>query len=206
MDEDKFGEVTRWGTLSDVLTGLEAGKKAGLEIKINTVALKGFNDNEFDTLIRWCGEQHYDLTLIETMPMGQIDHERVDQYIPLSLVKKNLEQNWTLDEVDYSTGGPARYVKIRETGKRLGFITPLSHNFCEGCNRVRLTCTGKLFMCLGQDDWADLRTPIRSDTTERSIMAAIDDAIFRKPKGHDFIINRDSTSGVVDRHMSVTGG
>ena len=160
----------------------------------------------FCTTEEWCGKQGFDLTFIETMPMGEIDQQRTDQYLPLTLVREKLEQSWTLDEIDYKTGGPARYVVIKETGKRLGFITPLSHNFCEECNRVRLTCTGKLYMCLGQDDWADLKTPLRKDSTDKSIMCAIDEAIGRKPKGHDFIIDRTQTGAAVERHMSVTGG
>jgi len=203
---EKFTSVTRWGKLADVLEGLEEAKKVGLEIKINAVALKGFNEDELDQMVEWCGKQGFDLTFIETMPMGEIDQQRTDQYLPLTLVREKLEQSWTLDEIDYKTGGPARYVVIKETGKRLGFITPLSHNFCEECNRVRLTCTGKLYMCLGQDDWADLKTPLRKDSTDKSIMCAIDEAIGRKPKGHDFIIDRTQTGAAVERHMSVTGG
>ena len=153
--EDKFTKITRWGTLEEVMGGLSEAKRVGLKIKINTVALKGFNEDEFDSLISWCGEQGFDLTFIETMPMGEIEQNRVDQYIPLTLVRENIEKNWKLDEISYRTGGPARYVKVRETGQRLGFITPLSHNFCEDCNRVRITCTGQLYMCLGQDDRAD---------------------------------------------------
>ena len=206
LREERFASVTRWGKLSDVLQGLEEAKKVGLEIKINAVALKGFNEDELDNMLEWCGKQGFDLTFIETMPMGEIDQQRTDQYLPLTLVREKLARTWTLDEIDYKTGGPARYVFIRETGKRLGFITPLSHNFCEGCNRVRLTCTGKLYMCLGQDDWADLKAPIRQDQTDKTIMSAIDEAIGRKPKGHDFIIDRTQTGPAVERHMSVTGG
>ena len=169
---EKFTSVTRWGKLADVLEGLEEAKKVGLEIKINAVALKGFNEDELDQMVEWCGKQGFDLTFIETMPMGEIDQQRTDQYLPLTLVREKLEQSWTLDEIDYKTGGPARYVVIKETGKRLGFITPLSHNFCEDCNRVRLTCTGKLYMCLGQDDWADLKAPLRDDSTDKSITSA----------------------------------
>ena len=206
LNENKFESVTRWGKLSDVLEGLEAAKQVGLEIKINAVALKGFNENEIDHMVSWCGEQGFDLTFIETMPMGEIEHNRIDQYLPLNLVRERLEENWTLDDVDYKSGGPAKYVNVRETGRKLGFITPLSHNFCEDCNRVRLTCTGKLYMCLGQDDWADLKTPLRQDPTGEAIMAAIDEAIGRKPKGHDFVIDRTHTAPAVERHMSVTGG
>ena len=204
--EDKFTKITRWGTLEEVMGGLSEAKRVGLKIKINTVALKGFNEDEFDSLISWCGEQGFDLTFIETMPMGEIEQNRVDQYIPLTLVRENIEKNWKLDEISYRTGGPARYVKVRETGQRLGFITPLSHNFCEDCNRVRITCTGELYMCLGQDDRADLRTPLRKDSSNISVLSAIDEAIGRKPKGHDFIIERGVSQPAVERHMSVTGG
>ena len=203
---EKFTKITRWGTLEEVMSGLSEAKRVGLKIKINTVALKGFNEDEFDSLISWCGEQGFDLTFIETMPMGEIEQNRVDQYIPLTLVRENIEKNWKLDEISYRTGGPARYVKVRETGQRLGFITPLSHNFCEDCNRVRITCTGQLYMCLGQDDRADLRTPLRKDSSNNSVLSAIDEAIGRKPKGHDFIIERGVSKPAVERHMSVTGG
>ncbi len=204
--KEKFTEITRWGTLEEVMRGLSEAKRVGLKIKINTVALKGFNEDEFDSLISWCGEQGFDLTFIETMPMGEIEQNRVDQYIPLTLVRENIEKKWKLDEISYRTGGPARYVKVRETGQILGFITPLSHNFCEDCNRVRITCTGELYMCLGQDDRADLRTPLRKDSSNRSVLSAIDEAIGRKPKGHDFIIERGVSKPAVERHMSVTGG
>ena len=171
------------------------------------MALKGVNDDEFDSLIRWCGENGLDLTLIEVMPMGDIGGEdRLDQYLPLSLVRADLARRWTLTETDYRTGGPARYVRVEETGGRLGFITPLTHNFCESCNRVRLTCTGTLYMCLGQDDAADLRAPLRADPTDAALETAIREAILRKPKGHDFIIDRRHTQPAVARHMSVTGG
>jgi len=206
LDPDKFRQATRWGKLDDVLAGIDAAKAAGLEIKINAVALKGLNDTEYDRLIEWCGEQGYDLTLIETMPVGEISMDRVDQYLPLNLVREQLAKRWTLDETDYVTGGPARYSVVRETGKRIGFITPLSHNFCESCNRVRLTCTGTLYMCLGQDDAVDLRTPLRASTDDDLLMDAIDRAIGHKPKGHDFVIDRRNASPAVARHMSVTGG
>ena len=204
--KEKFTKITRWGTLEEVMSGLIEAKRVGLKVKINTVALKGFNEDEFDSLISWCGEQGFDLTFIETMPMGEIEQNRVDQYIPLTLVRENIEKNWKLDEISYRTGGPARYVKVRETGQRLGFITPLSHNFCEDCNRVRITCTGELYMCLGQNDRADLRTPLRKDSSNISVLSAIDEAIGRKPKGHDFIIERGVSKPAVERHMSVTGG
>ena len=206
LDPDKFRAATRWGKLDDVLAGIQAAKAAGLEIKINAVALKGLNDTEYDRLIEWCGAEGFDLTLIETMPVGEIGMDRVDQYLPLSLVREQLAKTWTLQDTDYATGGPARYSVIRETGKRIGFITPMSHNFCESCNRVRLTCTGTLYMCLGQDDAADLRTPLRAGTTDDLLMDAIDVAIGNKPKGHDFVIDRRNAAPAVVRHMSVTGG
>ena len=207
LDAKKFTAITRWGKLDKVQEGLAAAKDAGLAIKINTVALKGVNDDEFDDLIAWCGREGFDLTFIEVMPMGDIGGEaRLDQYLPLSLVRAQLAQRWTLDEIDYRTGGPARYVRVRETGGRLGFITPLTHNFCESCNRVRLTCTGTLYMCLGQDDAADLRAPLRASASDAPLEGAIHEAIARKPKGHDFIIDRRHTGPAVARHMSVTGG
>jgi cyclic pyranopterin phosphate synthase len=207
LDPDKFLAITRWGKFDRVLAGIAAAKAAGIAVKINAVALKGVNDDEFDTLIRWCGEHGHDLTLIEVMPMGELGTEdRLDQYLPLSLVRADLARRWTLTDIDYRTGGPARYMRVGETGGRLGFITPLTHNFCESCNRVRLTCTGTLYMCLGQEDAADLRTPLRADTDDASIDAAIADAIRRKPKGHDFIIDRRHSGPAVQRHMSVTGG
>jgi cyclic pyranopterin phosphate synthase len=206
LDPIKFTRVTRWGKLEQVLDGIAAAKQAGLKIKINAVALKDVNEHEYDDLIRWCGDRGHDLTLIETMPMGDIEGDRTDQYLPLSLVRQRLEQNWTLDESDYRTGGPARYVTVRETGGRLGFITPLTHNFCESCNRVRLTCTGTLYMCLGQNDAADLRAPLRASPEDDLLDDAILEAIGRKPKGHDFIIDRQHRAPAVARHMSVTGG
>jgi GTP 3',8-cyclase len=207
LDPQKFAAITRWGKLDKVQGGLAAAKDAGLGIKINAVALKGVNENEIDDLIVWCGREGFDLTLIEVMPMGEIGGEmRLDQYLPLSLVRARLAQKWMLDEIDYRTGGPARYVRVRETGGRLGFITPLTHNFCESCNRVRLTCTGTLYMCLGQDDAADLRAPLRASASDELLEAAMREAISRKPKGHDFIIDRRHTRPAVARHMSVTGG
>jgi cyclic pyranopterin phosphate synthase len=207
LDPEKFTAITRWGKLDQVLGGIDAAKRAGLAVKINAVALKGVNDNEFDRLIEWCGKQGCDLTLIEVMPMGDIGGEnRIDQYLPLSVVRGQMQRNWTLDETDYQTGGPARYYTVRETGRRIGFITPMTHNFCEGCNRVRLTCTGTLFMCLGQHDSADLRAPLRASESDTQLDAAIDEAIARKPKGHDFIIDRRHAKPAVTRHMSVTGG
>jgi cyclic pyranopterin phosphate synthase len=206
LDPDRFQAITRWGQLQQVYDGLEAAKDAGLKVKINAVALKGVNEHEFDDMITWCGDQGFDLTLIETMPMGEITGDRTDQYLPLSLVRNRLRNRWTLTDIDYQTGGPARYMRIEETGQRLGFITPLTHNFCESCNRVRLTCTGTLYMCLGQDDSADLRTALRNSEDGELLVQAIHEAISRKPKGHDFMIDRRRTTPAVDRHMSVTGG
>jgi len=206
LDNDKFTAITRWGRLEQVREGLAAAKAAGLAIKINTVALRGVNDDEFDRLVRWCGDEGFDITFIEVMPMGEIGETRLDQYMPLSMVRAKLNENWTLTDIDYATGGPARYVRVEETGGRIGFITPLTHNFCETCNRVRLTCTGTLYMCLGQEDAADLRTPLRAGDNGVALMDAIDEAIGRKPKGHDFIIDRRRRSPAVSRHMSVTGG
>jgi cyclic pyranopterin phosphate synthase len=206
LDAPKFAAITRWGKLPAVLDGVMAAKQAGLHVKINTVALKGVNEDEFDGLIEWCGAQKFDLCLIETMPMGEIAEDRTAQYLPLSLVRARLHRRWTLNETDFSTGGPARYVSIAETGQRLGFITPMTHNFCESCNRVRLTCTGTLYMCLGQDDAADLRAPLRASEDDGLLDRAIVEAISRKPKGHDFMIDRRQTRPAVRRHMSVTGG
>jgi cyclic pyranopterin phosphate synthase len=207
LDPEKFLTITRWGKFDKVMDGIFAAKAAGLAVKINAVALKGVNDDEFDRLVAFCGEHGFDLTFIEVMPMGDIGEvSRVDQYLPLSLVRAQLARSWTLDEIDYRTGGPARYVRVRETGGRIGFITPLTHNFCESCNRVRLTCTGTLYMCLGQDDAADLKAPLRASESDERLIAAIREAITRKPKGHDFVIDRRTTAPAVARHMSVTGG
>ena len=207
LDAAKFAAITRWGKLDKVLEGIAAAKRAGLAVKINAVALRGVNDDEFDRLIAWCGEEGFDLTLIEVMPMGEIGADaRLDQYLPLSMVRAGLQRRWTLDETDYRTGGPARYYVVRETAQRLGMITPLTHNFCESCNRVRLTCTGTLFMCLGQEDAADLRAPLRLSESDEPLETAIRAAIDRKPKGHDFVIDRRHNRPAVSRHMSVTGG
>jgi len=206
LDPDRYRAITRWGDLAAVMEGLEAADAAGLAVKINTVALKGANEDEFDDLIRFAHGRGYDLTLIETMPLGEIDSDRTDQYLPLSIVRARLMDRWTLEDIDHRTGGPARYVKVRESGGRLGFITPMTHNFCESCNRVRLTCTGTLFMCLGQEDSVDLRTPLRSSDDDLALHAAIDQAIADKPKGHDFVIDRRTRKPSVSRHMSVTGG
>lgn len=206
LDAERFRAITRRGDLGRVLEGLKAARDAGLSIKINAVALKGVNDQEYDDMIRWCGDEGYDLTLIETMPMGEIDTHRNDQYVPLSEVRRDLEERWSLKDIPLRTGGPARYTEIGETGRKLGFITPLTHNFCEGCNRVRLTCTGMLYMCLGQDDSADLRAALRASEGDEVLEQAIDEAIGRKPKGHDFVIDRENGGPAVSRHMSVTGG
>jgi cyclic pyranopterin phosphate synthase len=206
LDPGRFHAITRWGDLSKVMAGIDAAQNAGLAIKLNVVALKGVNDDEFETLLRWAHERGMDLTFIEVMPLGEIDGQRVDQYLPLSQVRARLMDSFTLDEIDYHTGGPARYVRVRETGGRLGFITPLTHNFCESCNRVRVTCTGTLYMCLGQEDAADLRAPLRASESDGPLMDAIERAIARKPKGHDFIIDRTTRLPAVSRHMNVTGG
>ncbi len=205
LDAAKFRAITRFGDLARVMRGIDAADRAGLKIKINTVALRDVNEDEITSLIEWSHARGFDLTLIETMPMGDIDGDRTDQYLPLSLVRTRLNQRFTLEVVAYRSGGPARYVNVVETGGRLGFITPLTHNFCESCNRVRVTCTGTLYMCLGQEDAADLRAPLRASKSDELLHAAIDEAIARKPKGHDFVIGRDEKPSM-SRHMSVTGG
>ena len=206
LNPRKFTEITRWGDLTKVLDGLEAARSAGLEVKINAVAIKGFNDEELGDMVAWCGREGFDMTIIEVMPMGDIGNEnRLDQYLPVSLVRSQLAKRFTLNDLDYSSGGPARYVEVAETGRKLGFITPLTHNFCESCNRVRLTCTGMLYMCLGQDDNADLSHALREHGVE-GLDEAIREAIGRKPKGHDFIIDRRNSGPAVSRHMNVTGG
>ena len=206
LDRDKFKAITRWGELGKVMAGIRAAQSAGLAIKLNTVALKGVNEDEIPEMIRFAHGEGMDLTLIETMPLGDIDGDRTDQYLPLSLVRARLGETFTLIDLPDRTGGPARYVRIAETGGRLGFITPLTHNFCESCNRVRITCTGTLYMCLGQEDAADLRAPLRASEGNELLSLAIDEAISRKPKGHDFVIDRRSQRPAVSRHMSVTGG
>ena len=206
LDPDKFRAITRWGELAKVLEGVEAAKRAGLAIKINAVALKGVNEDEFTRLVEWAHGEGMDLTFIEVMPLGDVGEVRLDQYLPLSMVRARLAERFTLEDIDYRTGGPARYVRVAETGGRLGFITPLTHNFCETCNRVRITCTGTLFMCLGQEDAADLRSPLRASESYDLVNAAIDAAVLRKPRGHDFIIDRRHQRPAVARHMSVTGG
>ena len=206
LDREKFTKITRWGQLGKVMEGLEAARRAGLAIKINAVALKDVNEHEISSMMEWAHGEGFDLTLIETMPLGEIEEDRTDQYLPLSLVRSRLEEKFTLDPLAYKTGGPARYYEVKQTGGRLGFITPLTHNFCESCNRVRITCTGTLYMCLGQEDAADLRAPLRASESNDALNAAIDEAILRKPKGHDFIIERNAAKPAVGRHMSVTGG
>jgi cyclic pyranopterin phosphate synthase len=206
LDARRFKAITRWGDLAQVMAGLDAAASVGLGIKLNAVALKGVNEDEIDDLVRFAHGRGFDLTLIETMPMGDIDGDRTEQYLPLSIVRARLMDRWTLEEIPFRTGGPARYVHIKETGGRLGFITPMTHNFCESCNRVRLTCTGTLYMCLGQNDAADLRTPLRASADDVLLSQAITAAIARKPKGHDFVIDRRTRQPAVARHMSVTGG
>jgi len=205
-DPDRFRTITRWGDLAKVLAGIDAAQDAGLAVKINMVALKGVNEDEIAPMLEWAHGRGMDMTLIETMPLGEIDEDRTDRYLPLTEVRATLAEHYALEETAYSTGGPARYVRVAETGGRLGFITPLTHNFCESCNRVRLTCTGTLYMCLGQNDAADLRSPLRASPDDSLLEAAIDEAIARKPKGHDFVIDRESRAPAVARHMSLTGG
>ncbi len=207
LNEEKFARVTRWGRLPQVLKGIDAAQKAGLRVKINTVALKGFNEEELFDLTRWCADRDMDLTFIEVMPMGDMGEEdRVGQYWSLKDLRGQLAQEYTLSDLDHRTGGPARYVELGETGQQIGFITPLTHNFCESCNRVRLTCTGELFMCLGQEDMADLRAPLRASENDAPLENAIRAAIDLKPKGHDFDYSRQVAAGQMSRHMSHTGG
>jgi GTP 3',8-cyclase len=206
LDPAKFRAITRWGDLDRVLAGIEAARAAGLAVKINAVALKNFNEDELPSLIEWAHGKGMALTLIEVMPMGEIGEGRIDQYVPLSLVRARLSKHYTMTDLTDDTGGPARYVRISETGGTLGFITPMTHNFCESCNRVRITCTGTLHTCLGQEDASDLRTPLRAAANDELLSTAIDRAIGLKPKGHDFIIDRRHNRPSVSRHMSVTGG
>ncbi|MCM2560840.1 GTP 3',8-cyclase MoaA [Lutimaribacter sp. EGI FJ00015] len=208
LDEKKFADITRWGRLPQVLRGIDAAQRAGLRVKINAVALKGFNEDELLRMTEWCAERDMDLTWIEVMPMGDIGNEdRLDQYWPLKDLRARLAEHYTLTDLAERTGGPARYVRLEETGQKIGFITPLTHNFCESCNRVRLTCTGELYMCLGQEDMADLRAPLRNHPdSEEPLKEAIRAAIAHKPKGHDFDYSRQSVDGRVSRHMSHTGG
>ncbi|MBC7137766.1 MAG: GTP 3',8-cyclase MoaA [Defluviimonas sp.] len=207
LDEAKFAAVTRWGRLPQVLEGIRAATAAGLKVKINAVALKGFNEAELFALVDWCGGEGHDLTFIEVMPMGEMGEElRLGQYWPLKDLRARLAERFTLVDLAERTGGPARYVRLAETGQRIGFITPLTHNFCESCNRVRLTCTGELYMCLGQEDSADLRAPLRAGPDDAVVDRAIRAAIARKPKGHDFDYSRQRVAGQMTRHMSHTGG
>ena len=207
LDPQKFQDITRWGKLAQVMEGIEAAKAAGIRVKINTVALKGFNEEELFPLLDWCARQGNDLTFIEVMPMGEMGEElRLDQYWPLKDLRARLAERFTLTELSERTGGPARYVRVEETGQKIGFITPLTHNFCESCNRVRVTCTGELFMCLGQEDNADLRAPLRASEGDELVEDAIRRAIARKPKGHDFDYSRQKVEGQMSRHMSHTGG
>jgi cyclic pyranopterin phosphate synthase len=205
LDPDKFRAITRWGDLGQVMAGIEAAQAAGLKVKINAVALKGVNEDELGELVAWAHGRGMDITIIEVMPLGEVG-DRLDQYLPLSMMRARLAQRFTFEDIDYKTGGPARYVRVNETGGRLGFITPMTHNFCESCNRVRITCTGTLYMCLGQEDAADLRAPLRASESNDAVYAAIDEAITRKPKGHDFVIDRRHKRPALSRHMSVTGG
>jgi GTP 3',8-cyclase len=207
LDPTKFAEITRWGRLPQVLDGIEAARAAGLRVKINAVALKGFNEDELFPLLDWCAAEGHDLTFIEVMPMGEdMTANRLDQYWPLKDLRSRLADRFTLTDLTERSGGPARYVRIEETGQKVGFITPLTHNFCESCNRVRLTCTGELYMCLGQEDMADLRAPLRASPGDAVLEQAIRAAIARKPKGHDFDYSRQKVAGQMTRHMSHTGG
>ncbi|WP_310498468.1 GTP 3',8-cyclase MoaA [Sandarakinorhabdus sp.] len=206
LDADRFAAITRWGRLPQVLDGIRAATAAGIRVKLNMVALAGVNEDEIEAMLAFAADNGHDLTLIETMPLGEIDGDRMDQYLPLSRVRERLARRFTLQDIAVRTGGPARYVRIAETGQTLGFITPLTHNFCESCNRVRLTATGQLYMCLGQDDSADLRAVIRATGDDTALDRALDEAISRKPKGHDFVIARRGAAPAVARHMSVTGG
>ena len=207
LNEEKFSQITRWGRLVQVLKGIDAALAAGIKIKINTVALKDFNEDELEEIVKWCANREMDLTFIEVMPMGDIGNEnRLNQYWPLSDLRKRLTKTWTLKDTDEQTGGPARYVRVYETGQKIGFITPMTHNFCESCNRVRLTCTGELFQCLGQEDQVDLRKVLRKNSEIEPLLEAIHNAISKKPKGHDFDYSRQSISGQMSRHMSHTGG
>ncbi len=207
LDAEKFRDITRWGRLDQVMEGIAAAKAAGLRVKINTVALKGFNEAELFDLLDWCAGEGHDLTFIEVMPMGEMGEEmRLDQYWPLKDLRARLAERFTLRDLAERTGGPARYVEVVETGQKVGFITPLTHNFCESCNRVRVTCTGELYMCLGQEDMADLRAPLRASADNAGLEQAIRAAIARKPKGHDFDYSRQKVAGQVTRHMSHTGG
>lgn len=206
LDPDRFKAITRRGHIDRVLSGIDAAQRAGLSVKINVVALKGVNEDEFELMVHWAHARGMGITFIEVMPLGEIETARIDQYLPLTKVRAQLAGHFSLQETDYRTGGPARYVRAVETGGVIGFITPLTHNFCETCNRVRVTCTGRLYMCLGHEDAVDLRTPLRASEGNDLLNATVRDAIARKPKGHDFIIDRSDRQPAVPRHMSVTGG
>ncbi len=206
LDRDKFRAVTRWGDFDKVMAGIDAAAAAGLQIKINTVALKGFNDCEASELVAWAHGRGFELTFIEVMPLGAVERDRFDQFLPLTELRSALERRFTLTASPHASGGPARYYDVAETGGRLGFITPLTHNFCESCNRVRVTCVGRLYLCLGREDSADLRAPLRRSEGDEALEAAIRAAILRKPKGHDFVVAREGSHASTDRHMSATGG
>ena len=206
LDSTKYRRITRWGDINPVIKGIQEARRQGLQVKINMVALRGINEDEFNDMLYFCGQEGLDLTLIETMPLGDIDEDRTDRYLPLSLVKAELHKNWTLSPTAYGTSGPARYMEIAEIGQKLGFITPLSHNFCDSCNRIRVTCTGHLYLCLGQNDGKDLRTILRESNDDTMLYQAIDNAIGRKPQGHDFFIDKNNSSPALKRHMNVTGG
>lgn len=206
LDKEKFSQITRGGKLDQVKRGLLAANDAGLNIKINTVALKNFNEDQFSKLVGWCGEYGYDITFIETMPLGDINDDRLNQFLPVSEVRKALEKSWTLKDNNFNSGGPSRYTSVSETGQNVGFISPLSHNFCASCNRIRVTCTGKLYMCLGQDHNADLRAPLRASEGNELLHSVINEAIGRKPKSHEFVIESGNSGPALSRHMSVTGG
>jgi cyclic pyranopterin phosphate synthase len=206
LDPKRFRALTRLGRLEEVLDGVAAAKRAGLGLRINAVALAGLNDHEFDAMVAWCGAEGHDLAFIEAMPLGETGPARVAHWLSVGEVRRRLEERWTLTDIDYRTAGPARYVRVGETGGRVGFITPYSHNFCEACNRVRLTCTGTLYLCLGQEDAADLRAPLRAGEGNAAVQAAIEAAIARKPRGHDFDAARIASGPQVVRFMSLTGG
>jgi len=206
LNKKKFKNITRNGDFDKVIKGIMAAKTAGLKIKINTVALKGINDDEILKLVNWCGENKFSLTFIEVMPMGEIGEKRIDQYMPLSEVKNLIQGKYSITDDSLRTAGPARYVHCHETDQKIGFITPHTHNFCELCNRVRITCTGEMYMCLGQQDKADLKTPLRKSENNQLLKEVIYEAISRKPKGHDFTIDRKENENFVPRHMNVTGG
>ena len=206
LDKNKFKKITRIGDFDKVVKGIMAAKNVGLKIKINTVALKGINDNEILDLVNWCGENKFALTFIEVMPMGEIGEKRIDQYMPLTEVRSLIKTRYSITDDPLKTGGPAKYVHCHETNQKIGFITPLTHNFCETCNRVRITCTGKMYMCLGQEDKEDLKKPLRESENNDLLKKVIYKAILRKPKGHDFVIERKKDEKFVPRHMNVTGG